>query len=110
MLSDFAETVTVRTYTQSFDEHMESVPVRVDEEVGGVLVAPAEASDLGAERPDGDLSAVTLAFPKSWGGPLRGALVRVRGEWYSVQGDPVRVAGPCPTDWNLSARAVRFLG
>ena len=57
--------------------------------VSNVLVAPTSTTDLsGSIRPDGDSTTLTLYFPKSFTGALRGARVIVRGQTYEVQGEP----------------------
>ena len=57
--------------------------------VSNVLVAPTSTTDLdGSIRPDGDSTTLTLYFPKSFTGALRGAHVIVRGQTYEVQGEP----------------------
>ena len=58
-------------------------------EVANVLVCPGSTSDvIGSMRPDGAEVTYTLHFPKTFSGSLRGCRISVRGEWFSVIGDP----------------------
>lgn len=95
------ETVTVRTPSISHDEHMDEIETWSEETVDGVLVAPGSTSDLAdAIRPHGTTAALTLAFPKTFGKPLRGCRVVVRGRELAVVGDPQPcTAANCPTRW-----------
>jgi hypothetical protein len=74
--------------------------------VYNVLVAPASSQDLGAERPDGDVTIMTFHFPKTYTGSLRGCLIGWRSSWWEVIGDP----RPYSTDstpgvWNRPVQA-----
>lgn len=94
-------------------------------EVDNVLVrpiSPADMSDVSDPlRPAKARSGYSLAFPKGYaGGPLRGARVALveRGMDGTPEGAPaaLRIEGepdvtrPCPTLWNMTARAVRVDG
>lgn len=70
-------------------------------EVSNVLVCPGSTSDvIGSIRPDGAEVTYTLHFPKTFSGSLRGCRISVRGEWFSVIGDPKPYAlESCPTEW-----------
>lgn len=72
-------------------------PVAVD----NVLVCPSQTQEVkGNLRPQGDLSRLTLYFPKSFDKDLRGATVILRGGRYAVQGQPMSYAYT-PTGWNM---------
>ena len=79
--------------------------VQVD--VSGVLIAPGVAVEMNAPRPDGVVVALTLHFPKTWGGEsLRGCDIEVHdGPWagmYRVIGDPKPYdERNTPTRWNF---------
>lgn len=114
------ESVTVRTPTVGYDEHMEEVVTWDEAIVSNVVVTPGATSDvLDGTRPDGTRVAFTLGFPKTFSKPLRGCRVVVRpvdGEdealhTYSVIGDPQpytleNVPGP----WNYTAEVERVDG
>ncbi len=70
-------------------------------EVSNVLVCPGSTSDvIGSIRPDGAEVTYTLHFPKTFSGSLRGCRISVRGEWFSVIGDPKPYTlENCPTEW-----------
>ena len=97
-----AETVTVRTRTVAYDEHMDEVVSWDEAEVPGVVVAPGATSDvLESSRPDGTRVAFTLGFPKSFAASLRGCRVVVRGIECAVVGDPQPLAaGSVPDPWD----------
>ena len=81
------------------------------EEVANVLVAPGATSDLDSSRPEGVTVSLTLCFPKSYAGDLKGCAVVVRGKPYEVVGDPIRyVEENTPGDWNLTVEARRVDG
>ena len=61
-----------------------SEPVTVE----GALVAPGATDDVGPERPEGVSVDYTVHVPRSFDSPLRGAQVKVDGEWLDVVGDP----------------------
>lgn len=106
------ETVTVRTPSTSYDEHMEEVTTWTDEEVENVVVAPGATSDVtDSTRPDGTRVDFTLGFPKKFSSSLRGCRVVVRGIECDVVGDPQpNSAGNCPTAWWYTAEAARVDG
>lgn len=84
------ETVTVLTREQVGRDGM-NAPVWSTGElpVDGVLVAPGGTSDIdGSTRPSALSVTLTLHFPKGFSMSMRGLQVRVRGEVYSVVGDP----------------------
>jgi hypothetical protein len=80
--------------------------------VGNVLVAPAATDDLnGSLRRDGDRDALTLHFPKTFEGGLRGCRVIVRGVTYRVVGDPQRyTTAMTPGAWDLPVTVERTEG
>lgn len=81
------------------------------ERVYDVLIAPADTSDAGgADRPNGDRVALSMAFPKTFEKSLRGCRVDVDGEQFAVQGDPRPVESNCPTRWNRNVKAVKCDG
>lgn len=99
------ETVTVRTPSISYDEHMEEVMTLEDATVQNVVVTPGATSDvLDSTRPDGTRVAFTLGFPKTFTAPLRGCRVIVRGIECAVIGDPQPyTAENVPGAWNYTA-------
>lgn len=74
-----------------------------------VCVQPGPCAELDATRPEGVRVALTLHFPKTWTGSLRGAKVRLTGRWageYRVIGDPKPFdEANCPRSvpWNMPA-------
>ena len=63
------------------------------------------------------MSGYSLAFPKTYAGkPLRGARVALVERGMDGAEDALRIEGepdvtrPCPTMWNMTARAVRSDG
>lgn len=80
--------------------------------VGNVLVAPASTDDLnGSLRRDGDRDTLTLHFPKTHEGNLRGCRVIVRGVTYRVIGDPQRyTSSMTPGAWDLPVTVERTEG
>lgn len=82
------ETVNVLSYQQTYDEIGEPEGETITETAVDVIVAPGATDDLSSSRPEGVSVAYTLHFPKTWTGSLRGCKVRVRGEVYTVIGDP----------------------
>lgn len=99
------ETVTVRTPTISYDEHMEEVEMWEEATVPNVVVTPGSTSNVvESARPDGTRVAFTLGFPKSFTAPIRGCRVVVRGTEYAVVGDPQPLTpGNVPGPWNYTA-------
>ncbi len=84
-------------------------------EAEGVLVAPSGTSDMGASRPEGTVSSLTLRMPASWSGPLAGATVDLPkpwGEGWHVVGDPQpldpALLHGCP--FNVTAEVTRANG
>lgn len=99
------ETVTVRTPTISYDEHMEEVEAWEETTVPNVVVTPGSTSNvIESARPDGTRVEFTLGFPKSFTAPLRGCRVVVRGTEYAVIGDPQPLTPDnTPGPWNYTA-------
>ena len=106
------ETVTVRTPTISYDEHMEEVEMWEETTVPNVVVTPGATSDvLDSTRPDGTRVAFTLGFPKTFTASLRGCRVTVRGIECAVIGDPQSYAAEnTPGPWNYTAEVERVDG
>lgn len=106
------ETVTVRTPTIGYDEHMEEVPSWSARPVENVVVTPGATSDvLDSTRPDGTRVAFTLGFPKAFAAPLRGCRVIVRGIECAVIGDPQPYTPESvPGAWNYTAEVARVDG
>ena len=106
------ETVTVRTPTIGYDEHMEVVESWSARPVENVVVTPGTTSDvLDSTRPDGTRVAFTLGFPKSFTAPLRGCRVLVRGIECAVIGDPQPYAAEnTPGPWNYTCEVARVDG
>ena len=106
------ETVTVRTPTIGYDEHMEEVVTWDEATVANVVVTPGTTSDvLDSTRPDGTRVAFTLGFPKTFTAPLRGCHVLVRGIECAVIGDPQPYAAEnVPGAWNYTAEVERVDG
>ena len=84
-------TVTVLTpavaSTDRFGEPVYGEPVA--QIVDNVLVSPGATADLDATRPDGVTVALSLHFPKTFNGDLRGCSVVLDGEYageYQVVG------------------------
>ncbi len=76
----------------------------VTEVVDGCLVEPSRTSDLEASRPNGDTSAITVHFPKSYPANLREASVVCMGRRYRVVGDPAPyMPSNTPGPWNRAA-------
>lgn len=71
--------------------------------VGNVLVAPGSTSDIEAGRPDGVTVDLTLHFPKTYSGDLRGCEIDVPGYGrFKVIGEPKPYMGEnTPTDWHM---------
>ena len=106
------ETVTVRTPTIGYDEHMEVVESWSARPVENVVVTPGTTSDvLDSTRPDGTRVAFTLGFPKTFTAPLRGCHVLVRGIECAVIGDPQPYAAEnMPGPWNYTCEVARVDG
>lgn len=83
-----AETVAVIETATAYDDLGEPTDGGTTETEVHVIVAPGSTADLDATRPNGATVAYTLHFPKTWTASLRGLQVRVRGQLYSVIGDP----------------------
>lgn len=78
------------------------------ETVENVLVEPASTTDMEAARPDGAIVDMTLHFPKSYSGDLRGCKVTLPSPWdigeYRVIGNPrPLIDALTPTRWHMSA-------
>ena len=97
-------TVTVLTPTvgdvDRFGEPVEGRPTETT--VDNVLIVPGATADLEASRPDGVTVALTLHFPKTYSGNLRGCNVVVDGEMYRVIGGPKPYMDEnTPTQWHM---------
>ena len=79
--------------------------------VNDVLVAPADTSDLAAGVTENrDRRRLTLYFPKTFTGDLRGATIEVRRQKYKVVGAPVQYPSELtPTRWHLAATVEQVL-
>lgn len=101
-----------RDVRDSFGNDVESYAAPVG--VHNVLVAPGTCKELDASRPEGVEIALTLHFPKTWTGDLRGAKVGLAGEYggsYRVVGAPYPYQRElCPTDWCMAVEAERIDG
>ena len=106
------ETVTVRTPTIGYDEHMEEVVTWDETTVQNVVVTPGATSDvLDSTRPDGTRVAFTLGFPKSFTALLRCCRVIVRGIECAVVGDPQPYTPDnVPGAWNYTCEVARVDG
>lgn len=106
------ETITVRTPTVGYDEHMDEVVEWQETTVANVVVTPGATSDvLDSTRPDGTRVAFTLGFPKGFTAPLRGCHVTVRGIECAVIGDPrPYTAENVPGAWNYTVEVERVDG
>lgn len=106
------ETVTVRTPSVTFDEHMEEQAEWAEEQVPNVLVRPSSTSDvLESARPDGTRIDFRITFPKSFTASLRGCEVVVRGSRYSVVGDPKQhTPDNAPEPWGMTAEVTAVDG
>ena len=95
--------VTVLTPNQTGVDRLKNpvygqpIPTTVD----NVLVAPSATSDLEAARPDGVNVALTLHFPKTFSGDLRGCEIEIPNYGkYRVIGEPKPyLVDNTPTDW-----------
>ena len=100
-------TVTVLTpavaSTDRFGEPVYGEPVV--QTVDNVLIAPGATADLEASRPDGVTVALTLHFPKTFSGDLRGCSVVLTGQHagtYRVIGEPKPFQDEnTPTQWHM---------
>lgn len=79
---------------------------RVEQTVEDVLVAPGPVEDTaGNLRGEGDMVTYVLHFPNSFIGSLRNKRVRVRGEEFSVVGDPKPYTlANTPGRWSMPVR------
>ena len=73
--------------------------------VENVLIVPGATADLEASRPDGVTVALTLHFPKTFSGDLRGCSVVITGDYagtYRVIGEPYPyMVVNTPTSWYM---------
>ena len=92
-----------RTSRDAFGNDAEAYGEPVD--VPNVLVQRGKCAELDSTRPEGVDVVLTLHFPKTWTGRLRGALVSLDGEYagtYRVVSDPMPYQPElCPTDWDM---------
>lgn len=86
-----------------FNDQIYGEPAEV--EVGNVLVSPGQAAELDATRPEGARVALTLHFPKTFAGDLRGCEVELPEPYagkYRVVGEPYPYIGAnTPTMWHM---------
>lgn len=105
MISGRTATVRQRIWgaRDSFGNDVESYSDGVD--VDNVLVGPGACADLDPSRPEGVKVALTLHFPKTWSGDLRGAKISLTGEYggeYRVVGSPhPYISENTPTSWHM---------
>lgn len=86
--------------TDRFGEPIVGEPVATT--VDNVLIVPGATADLEASRPDGVTVALTLHFPKTYSGDLRGCNVIVDGIEYRVIGEPKPYMDEnTPTAWHM---------
>ena len=89
--------------TDRFGEPVETTPTETY--VDDVLIAPSATEDLEASRPDGATVSLTLHFPKTFTGDLRGCEVELEGlhaGTYRVIGEPKPyMTENTPTRWHL---------
>lgn len=107
------ETVTVLTPTEGeADPFGETSKTLIATTVENVLVQPGANSDLtDSNRPNGETVVMTLHFPKSFTQKMRGCKVTVRGDAYSVVGDPQPYTiDNTPTKWNYPVEVTRTDG
>lgn len=105
------EAVTVIRPTVERDDLGEPIEAGASREAVRCVVCPGSTSDLGAERPNGVQVVYTLHFPKTYLGDLRGCAVEVRGERFSVVGDPQRTSeAATPGPWNMAVEVARADG
>lgn len=105
MISGVSVTVLTPTSdgTDRFGEPIPGEPMQTV--VDNVLIAPGATADLEAARPDGVTVALTLHFPKTYNGDLRGCSVVLTGQHegtYRVIGEPKPyMDANTPTDWHM---------
>ena len=105
------EEVEVIRESSKLDDLGEPIGLEASREAVRCVVCPGSTSDLGADRPNGVQVAYTLHFPKTYRGDLRGCSVEVRGETFSVVGDPMRTAeAATPGPWNMAVEVARAEG
>lgn len=105
------EEVTVISPNLDTDDIGEPIGSAPTEEPAMVVVQPGASKSLDASRPDGVSVAYTLHFPKTWTAPLRGCFVSVRGELFSVVGDPKPYSPEnTPGEFNMSVEVTRSDG
>lgn len=104
--------LTPVTETDSFNNEVVTDWTRTA--VDNVLIQPGATADLEASRPAGITVDLTLHFPKSFTGDLRGCNVELTGRWagvYSVVGEPQPyMPENTPTSWNYTVEVVRADG
>lgn len=104
----FGERIALRvTQSGSVDEFRnERAEYGSAQTLNNVLVAPSSSQDLGAERPDGDATVMTFHFPKTYIGSVKGCLIRWKGRWWEVIGDPQPYSKEStPGMWNRPVQA-----
>ena len=89
--------------TDRFGEPVYGEPV--EQTVDNVLISPGATADLDATRPDGVTVALSLHFPKTFSGDLRGCSVVLDGVFagtYRVIGEPMPYQDEnTPTQWHM---------
>lgn len=105
------ETVYVIKTETTYDDLGEPTEGGTTETAVKVIVAPGSTEQFDATRPNGVSVAYTLHFPKTWAESLRGLKVKVRGEVYTVIGDPQPyTAANTPTPYWLPCEVTRADG
>lgn len=84
----------------------------VEHRAPDVLVSPGGTEDLtDALRVHGDRVVYSLQFPKTFTGSLRNRRIKVRGETFSVIGDPKPYqGGNTPTRWHMPVQVEQVKG
>lgn len=95
--------------TYSVKVHREEDGQPIDETVSNVVLAfPRLNAMTDAEQPEGAISCLDLAFPRSYTKSLRGATVEWDGRIYAVAGNPIHDPS-APLQWNMQARAYEII-
>lgn len=82
-----------------------------EEGTATVVVSPVDDDDLTASnRPYGTAPGLTVHFPSSWGGSLRGARLSLRGAVWEVEGDPEPYSGGGLLGYDRPVRVRRVEG
>lgn len=104
--------IYTRTPSGQVDDFNQPIYTETSLTVSNVLVAPGPRTDLeGSLRPDGDRVVYTLHFPKTYKGSLRDTQIEVRGQRFSVIGDPKPYTlSNTPTFWYMPVEVEAILG